>query len=199
MEELLRQINETIDNCITNSNDDTTIQLKIVKGNINTLFKNFMEGTLATPVAANQPEFIIEEKVPNVVSMINDSAKKILIVDDSSIVRNYLQKIFSEKYQIDLAVDGQDAINQLNSFDNSEGLSLIILDLMMPNIDGFGVLEYLSGRNIKTPVMIISGDNTKETINRAFQYNVVDIIEKPFDSKTIQEKVDRIVSSIKED
>lgn len=199
MEELLRQINETIDNCITNSNDDTTIQLKIVKGNINTLFKNFMEGTLATPVAANQPEFIIEEKVPNVVSLINDSAKKILIVDDSSIVRNYLQKIFSEKYQIDLAVDGQDAINQLNSFDNFEGLSLIMLDLMMPNIDGFGVLEYLSGRNIKTPVMIISGDNTKETINRAFQYNVVDIIEKPFDSKTIQEKVDRIVSSIKED
>lgn len=199
MEELLRQINETIDNCITNSNDDTTIQLKIVKGNINTLFKNFMEGTLATPVAANQPEFIIEEKVPNVVSLINDSAKKILIVDDSSIVRNYLQKIFSEKYQIDLAVDGQDAINQLNSFDNFEGLSLIILDLMMPNIDGFGVLEYLSGRNIKTPVMIISGDNTKETINRAFQYNVVDIIEKPFDSKTIQEKVDRIISSIKED
>lgn len=194
MEELLRKINETFDNCITNSNDDTTIQLRIIKGNINTLFNDYAGKTVDTPPIQQQYiENTIENTNSNVISTINDSNKKILIIDDSSIVRNYLQKIFSDKYQIDTAIDGQDAINQLNQMDNIDNLSLILLDLMMPNIDGFGVLEYINGRNIKTPIIIISGDNTKETVNKAFTYSVADMIEKPFDAKTIQNKIERIL------
>lgn len=194
MEELLRQINETFDNCIANSNGDTVLQLKIIKGNVNTLFKEYSDGTLAIPIFEKKLlENNIEMQNSNVGSVISDNAKKILIVDDSSIVRNYLQKIFSDKYQIDIATDGQDAINILSEIDNIENLSLILLDLMMPNIDGFGVLEYLSGKNIKIPVVIISGDNTKETVNRAFSYNVADMIEKPFDAKNIQSKIESII------
>jgi Response regulator containing CheY-like receiver, AAA-type ATPase, and DNA-binding domains len=186
MEELLRQINETFENCISNSSDETALQLKIVKNNINTLINNYVSGGA---------EVVPEEINNDVVSVLNDNAKKILIIDDSSIVRNYLQKIFSDQYQIEMATDGQDAINHLNSLEDPDSLCLILLDLMMPNLDGFGVLEYLQGRNIKVPVIIISGDNTKDTINRAFQYNVIDIIEKPFDSKTIQEKISSIIDS----
>lgn len=193
MEELLRQINETFDNCIANSNEDTTLQLKIIKGNINTLFKEYTEGTLAIPIIEEKSNGDIEKQTNDKVNIINNNTKRILIVDDSSIVRNYLQKLFDNKYQIDTATDGQDAINQISEMDNIENLSLILLDLMMPNIDGFGVLEYLSGRNLKIPVIIISGDNTKETVNRAFSYNVADMIEKPFDAKTIQSKIEGII------
>lgn len=193
MEELLRQINETFDNCIANSNEDTTLQLKIIKGNINTLFKEYAEGTLAIPIINEKSNGDVIDNQSNDLINIDNNTKRILIVDDSSIVRNYLQKIFGNRYQIDNATDGQDAINQISEMGNIENLSLILLDLMMPNIDGFGVLEYLSGRNLKIPVIIISGDNTKETVNKAFSYNVADMIEKPFDAKTIQSKIERII------
>ena len=93
-----------------------------------------------------------------------------------------------------MAVDGKDAIDKMSDDEFIKKISLIILDLMMPNIDGFGVLEYISGRQLNVPIMIISGDNSKETINRAFQYNVVDVIEKPFDAQKIKDKMDRFIN-----
>ena len=65
---------------------------------------------------------------------------------------------------------------------------------MMPGIDGFGVLEFIKSNGISIPVIIISGDTTKETIDRAFTYNVVDMIEKPFSDKVIVDKIDRILA-----
>lgn len=187
MEELLRQINETFDNCIEAADDNTKLQLKIVKGNINTLFEGY--------IGEKPTEQILEEAIVNTAEIrgISSTGKKILIVDDSSIVRNYLQKILSNDYSIELATDGQDAINQLAEVNGPEDLSLILLDLMMPNIDGFGVLEYLTGRNLKIPVVVISGDNSQETIVKAFNYKVADMIEKPFDAKTIMTKIQRIM------
>lgn len=187
MEELLKQINETFDNCMENADDNTKLQLKIVRGNINTLFEDYIE-----EIQVNHPA---ENIIVNAgeVKGIPSTGKKILIIDDSSIVRNYLQKILSVDYSVELATDGQDAINQLADVSGVEDFALILLDLMMPNIDGFGVLEYLAGRNLGIPVVIISGDNSQETIVKAFQYKVADMIEKPFDAKTIMTKIQNII------
>ena len=172
MKELLEKINETFDNSINTTSDETSLQLRILKGNINTLFEEAMKN---------------ETVVNN-----NESAsdkKNILIVDDSSIIRNYLQKAVNSKYDVTPVSGGEEAINIIPN----KKTDLILLDLMMPGIDGFGVLDYLKQNNITTPVVIISGDTTKETIDRAFTYNVVDMIEKPFSEKTIMEKIDRIL------
>lgn len=177
MEELLRRINETFDNSINTSSDEVALQLQILKGNINTLFNEAM-------VQASIPKTLEEPVITEVLNK-----KNILIVDDSNIIRNYLQKCCGDNFNITLSESGADAINLLaaNKYD------LILLDLMMPGIDGFGVLEYLKTNNIFVPIIIISGDTTKETIDRAFSYNVVDMIEKPFSEKTILDKINRIL------
>ena len=185
MEQLLEQINQTFDQCMENASEETTLQLKIIKNNINTLFKEYQEKN-----ASIEPNEKVEE-TPVPAMTLDPNKKTILVVDDSSIVRNYLNKLLGEKYNMKMAEGGQEAINALA--DETPEVDAILLDLMMPGIDGFGVLEYLTGRNLSIPVVVISGDNTKETINRAFEYHVVDIIEKPFDSKTIETKIERIL------
>ncbi len=185
MEDLLEQINQTIESCMEGSSEETKLQLKIIKGNINTLFQEYK--------GKEQRETNVPEVPQNTASQTENTTNKknILVVDDSSIVRNYLEKLLNEKYQISMAENGKIAIDMLSP--EEPNIDAILLDLMMPEIDGFGVLEYLAGRNLNIPVIIISGDNTKETINRAFEYHVVDIIEKPFDSKTIEAKIERIL------
>lgn len=178
MEELLNKINETFDNSINTSSDEVALQLQILKGNINTLFNEAMV-VASTPKTLEEP--IVMEPVV--------AKKKLLIVDDSNIIRNYLQKCCGNDFDVTLSESGADAINLLaaNKYD------LILLDLMMPGVDGFGVLEYMKCNNIFVPIIIISGDTTKETIDRAFSYNVVDMIEKPFSEKTILDKINRIL------
>lgn len=196
MNDLLRKINETFDNSINNSSDEVALQLRILKGNINTLFNEEMNKT----TLVNTPNFdnytsvnafdAVNETVSSIANdVVSTNKKNILIIDDSSIIRNYLQKVCGDKYNTIVAQGGSEAINLLatNTYD------LIFLDLMMPGIDGFGVLEYLKNNAVITPIIIISGDTTKETIDKAFSYNVVDMIEKPFSEKTILEKLERIL------
>ena len=176
MNELLEKINKTIDDSINTSAPEVALQLKILKGNINTIFAEYMTSSTITTGSA-----VAEEPV--------SSKKNILIVDDSSIIRNYLQKAVADKYEVTPVSGGADAIEVIPT----KKIDLILLDLMMPGIDGFGVLDYLKQNNVTIPVVIISGDTTKETIDRAFTYNVVDMIEKPFSEKVIMDKINRIL------
>lgn len=72
---------------------------------------------------------------------------------------------------------------------------LILLDLNMPNLNGFDVLEFLKEQNLtnKIPVVIITGDDTKETIKKAFNYGVLDVLNKPF----TEDNIKRVITSIK--
>ena len=222
MEELLEKINQTFDNVINASNEDTALQLRIVKGNINTLFKEAMNSGVTTQTVNTQPAVqpVVEPVIPVVQSVptvqpvieveapvvqpepivqqpqvsevsetVVDDKKNVLICDDSSIIRNYLQKAINGKYNTTLVTGGQDAINTIPN----GKYDLILLDIMMPGIDGFGVLEFLKNSANTTPVIIISGDTTKESIDRAFTYNVVDMIEKPFSEKVIMDKISRVL------
>jgi CheY-like chemotaxis protein len=184
MEEMLDKINETFDNCMINANEETQLQLKIIKTNINQIVTSYMP-------AKNSVDESVQVNTNEISNMPSDG-KKILIVDDSSIVRNYLEKILVTDYTVELATDGEDAISYLDNV-NEDDLSLILLDLMMPTIDGFEVLEYLNARALKIPVIIISGDTSQDTIHRAFSYKVADMIEKPFDAKTILSKIANVI------
>jgi len=186
MEELLRQVNAAFDNCMADASEETVLQLKIIKNNINTLFAEHVGGESvdAEPAVIANTEKISNRPV---------DGKKILIVDDSSIVRNYLEKILATDYNIEMLNDGQEAINRLGEVEDSEDIALILLDLMMPNVDGFGVLEYMSGRKLQIPVIVITGDNSQDSVTKAFQYGIADMIEKPFDANKIHSKIKNII------
>ena len=111
----------------------------------------------------------------------------ILVVDDSNIVRNFVKRIFNEKYSVGTAKDGEEAIKIIEANKDNGHLKAILLDLNMPKVDGFGVLEYMRSNGLldKIPVSIISGDSSKATIDRAFTYDIVDMISKPFNDRSI--------------
>lgn len=117
----------------------------------------------------------------------------ILVVDDSNIVRNFTKKIFEEKYNVGTAKDGKEAIDIIEKNKRNGFIVAILLDLNMPRVDGFAVLEYLSNNDLfdSIPVSIISGDSTKETINKAYKYPIVDMLEKPFSENTIKNVVEK--------
>ncbi|MBO5484179.1 MAG: response regulator [Lachnospiraceae bacterium] len=119
--------------------------------------------------------------------------KKILIVDDVELNRIMLEEMLQEKYDIFQAANGKEAIQCLEK--ENESISLILLDLLMPELDGFGVLEIIQKKEWmkKIPVMIISGDTSVETENRCFEYGISDFIHKPFDSSIIQNRVKNII------
>ena len=129
--------------------------------------------------------------------------KSILVVDDSNIIRNFVKRIFSDKYDVLMAIDGEEAIKIIKANEDNEFIEAILLDLNMPKVDGFAVLEYMRQNDLlnKMPVSIISGDSSKETIDKAFTYDIVDMLEKPFNDKTIKMVIDKtiMVKNMKKD
>lgn len=119
--------------------------------------------------------------------------KTILVVDDSNIIRNFVKRIFDGEYGVGTAKDGKEAIDIINVNKGKDTIVAILLDLNMPRVDGFKVLEYLSENDLFTemPVSIISGDSTKETIDKAFKYPIVDMLEKPFNEAGIKRVVEK--------
>lgn len=119
--------------------------------------------------------------------------KTILVVDDSNIVRNFVKRIFNETYNVGVAENGEEAIAIINANKDNENIVAILLDLNMPKVDGFAVLDYMTenGLLLKIPVSIISGDSSKETIDRAFTYQIVDMLGKPFNELDVKRVVER--------
>ena len=116
------------------------------------------------------------------------SSETILVVDDSNIVRNFVKRIFAEKYNVGSAKNGEEAIKIIEANKDNDNILAILLDLNMPIKDGFAVLEYMRENNLlnKMPVSIISGDSSKETIDRAFTYDIVDMLGKPFNDQNVK-------------
>lgn len=193
--ELLEKINETINKSLANSNEDAQLQMKILKNNINAMFAEYeQQSNNPAPAQTQEPqpastpiETLEESEEPDTLTQAD--MKSILIVDDSSMIRNYLERIFINDYNIIMSVDGNDAIEKIQQ--NLNNLNIILLDLVMPKADGFFVLEHIQKYNIDIPVIIISGDTSKESIEKAFDYGVVDMIKKPFDSDIIRDKITR--------
>lgn len=123
------------------------------------------------------------------------TSKTILVVDDSSIVRNFVKKVFSDKYFVGSANDGEEAIEIIQDNEDNDFIETILLDLNMPRKDGFAVLDYMKENNLleKIPVSIISGDSSKETIDRAFTYPIIDMLEKPFNEQSVKMVIEKTI------
>ncbi|MGB5539928.1 MAG: diguanylate cyclase [Gammaproteobacteria bacterium] len=117
-------------------------------------------------------------------SEISGNKQRLLIVDDSKVIRVTARKILQNHFDTVEAVDGNNAWDILTS---QEPFSLIVSDLTMPNLDGFGLLEKIRNSHLPhvsdIPVIIITGANDSETtMQRATAAGATDFIGKPFDS-----------------
>lgn len=124
---------------------------------------------------------------------VNMATKAILVADDSSIIRDFVKEIFSDSYDVLMASNGQEVINIVSS--NQDKIAAVLLDLNMPVIIGFEVLEYFKENNLfnKIPVSIISGASDKESIDKAFTYPVVDMLNKPFSKENVKLVVEKTI------
>lgn len=118
---------------------------------------------------------------------------KILIVDDKGINRYMLGAIFGDDYCVIEAPGGQEAIDIIES--ESDEIAVVLLDIIMPKIDGFGVLEYMKDKGYldDLPVIIVTDDSSEETSVRAFEYNVSDIVIKPYEPHIIKRRVQNTI------
>lgn len=117
----------------------------------------------------------------------------LLIVDDILVNRQLLKKIFSDKYNIAEAGNGKEAVEVLR--EQNSDIIMVLLDVIMPGVDGFAVLDYMEKENMigKIPVVLITGDGNKEIHYRAYDKGASDVIIKPFDSKIVRKRVDNII------
>jgi len=119
----------------------------------------------------------------------------ILVADDSEVVRIFVEKAFKDKYEIARAANGLEALEIIKEHEKDNKIKAILLDLNMPKLDGFAVLDYMTECDLleKMPVTIISGDSSKEAISRAFTYQIVDMLNKPFSEQKIREAVEKTI------
>lgn len=118
------------------------------------------------------------------------NTEKILIVDDSEMNRFMLTDMLADDFEILQAENGAEAITMLKDYGTE--ISLVMLDMVMPKLDGFGVLEFMrANRIIETiPVIMISVENAPKYIERAYNMGVSEFIRRPFDAFTVRKRVD---------
>lgn len=132
-------------------------------------------------------QIVRQDSVPS-----STSDKKILVVDDSNLIRNIIAKMFNNDFEVMTAIDGRSALEII--VNPEVKLFGVLLDLYMPNVDGFSVLEYFRQNNLfsKIPVAIITGDTSKETMDRLQSYPIVDVLTKPFNENNIRRVINRM-------
>ena len=115
--------------------------------------------------------------------------KRILIVDDSEMNREILTGMLEDEYDIVEAEDGEKAIDILE--EGRYGFSIVLLDITMPKLDGFGVLKVMQERNWlkELPVIIISAETSNEYIGRAYEMGASDYFSRPFDARIVISRV----------
>lgn len=114
---------------------------------------------------------------------------KILIVDDSIINRDILKDILKEDYEVVEAENGDMAIEILKTM--YKDLSLILLDIYMPGLTGYDVLDYMNKSDLlkRLPVIVMSGDNSQEVELNSLALKATDFIRKPFDELVVKRRV----------
>lgn len=118
---------------------------------------------------------------------------RIMIVDDSEFNREILSEILQEDYEIVEAESGREALHKLGEY--GLGISLVLLDIIMPEMDGFEVLKHMTEEYwiSDIPVIMISSEYSENYIRRAYEMGVTDYINRPFDANIVYHRVSNTV------
>lgn len=122
----------------------------------------------------------------------NATRQQILIVDDEEVNRTILSLMFDAEYDIVEAPNGMDAIDAI---EKNKDIALILLDVIMPVMDGFGVLDYMKEKELleKIPVILITSMTPQESEAKAYEYGIADVMHKPFESNIIKRRARNII------
>ncbi|MBD5134641.1 MAG: response regulator [Lachnospiraceae bacterium] len=121
-----------------------------------------------------------------------DRDKTILIVDDIEINRDILEEIFKDDYKIIKACNGAQAIEAINS---NPDISAVLLDLLMPEVNGLGVLEEMnkSGKIEHIPVFLITAAESQEMLLEGYNLGAIDVITKPFMAHFLKYRISNVI------
>lgn len=117
----------------------------------------------------------------------------VLIVDDSEMNREILREMLKDDYDILEAASGEDGLEAIRQ--HGELISLVLLDIMMPGINGFEVLSQMSRDGIidDIPVIMISSEDKQEAVLNAYELGASDYISRPFDIRVVRHRVSNIM------
>ncbi len=134
-----------------------------------------------------------EDEVKDIAASQMPKRELVLIVDDSELNREILSNILKNEYELIEAGSGEEAISQIEKHRND--LSVVLLDLIMPKISGFDVLDYMNAQNLisRIPVITITGDESRESMRASYEKGVTDHITRPFDARVVYKRVSNTV------
>ena len=115
----------------------------------------------------------------------SESTYRVLVVDDNRMNRlKLIRALSTEGYDVSEASGGQEAVNMLQS----QGFHLVLLDILMPDVDGFQVLEKMQSDQglAKIPVIMVSAVDEQEDVQKCLTMGAVDYITKPFDTEVLK-------------
>ena len=129
------------------------------------------------------------EQKQNTGKMEKRNLPQLLVVDDSEMNREILKEILGKEYRILEACDGEEALKMLEQYGTE--ISLVLLDIIMPKMDGFEVLAYMNRDKWieDIPVIMISSEGSESYIRRAYELGASDYISRPFDAKVVYQRV----------
>jgi CheY-like chemotaxis protein len=124
----------------------------------------------------------------------NAEKRAVLLVEDNEATRTLIIAILQRDFQVDTAMDGMDAIEKLRT----NQYATILLDLRMPQYDGFSVLDFLKANSPEglPKVIVVTALLTQKETDRAKSYGICDIIYKPFDVDTFLDKVKKCAGEL---
>ncbi len=127
------------------------------------------------------------------VNFLADKKYNILIADDSEMNRSILADILENEYEILEAENGVQALEIIETCQQS--LSLVLLDIVMPELDGYGVLEAMNQKGYISdiPVIMISSESSASCVERTYELGVADFIGRPFDALIVRRRVDNTI------
>ena len=117
----------------------------------------------------------------------------LMIVDDSEMNREILREMLKNEYEIIEVASGEEALDELER--RGGEISIMLLDIVMPGIDGFDVLSRMShtGAIEDTPVIMISSEDSDDVVLRTYELGASDYISRPFDSRVVRHRVNNIM------
>lgn len=142
--------------------------------------------------AKNRKNMIVTEK-SGIDSAEAKERQQILIVDDSQINCEILAEILKDEYRILEAANGEECINLLKQY--GTGIALLLLDINMPVMDGFEVLDLMNRKHWieDIPVIMISSEDSASYVRRAYEMGASDYISRPFDVQVVHQRVSNTI------
>lgn len=144
---------------------------------------------LATYAQMQKNTVITEQQPERTAAVPVHRRQSVLIVDDSELNRKMLGQMLGSRFDIAEAASGEACLQLLEQ--NATGISIVLLDIHMPGIDGFTVLEEMNQKNLleQIPVIMISSEDTVDAVRRAFDLGASDYISRPFDAKVVYQRI----------